>query len=84
VIGDKVRISITDEGQGIATDELEKIFTRFYRVPGAGNTAQGLGLGLYISSEIIQGHRGQIWAESEMGKGSTFHIQFPLESSGSQ
>lgn len=77
-LGDEIRISIEDEGRGIPEADIEKIFTRFYRVKSRGQTAQGLGLGLYLSREIMEGHRGNIWAESEEGKGTVFFIEFPI------
>jgi PAS domain S-box-containing protein len=79
VFGDQMRISITDEGVGIASKHLSKIFSRFYRISTSGKKMPGgSGLGLFISKEIIQGHHGKIWAESVEGKGSTFNIVFPV------
>lgn len=73
---DKVHLEVSDQGVGIPKEKQEKIFERFYRVGGSqADTYPGLGLGLYISSEIIKRHQGDIWVESEMGKGSTFHIR---------
>lgn len=77
-IGDQIQISIHDEGVGIAAQHLDKIFNQFYRVARTSST-QGLGLGLYIAKEIMEGHLGKIWAESKEGKGSTFHLSFPIE-----
>lgn len=77
-LGDQIKISVEDKGMGIPAHHLDKIFNQFYRVPKSSHT-QGTGLGLYISKEIIEGHIGKIWAESEDGKGSTFHILFPIE-----
>lgn len=79
VFGDEVRISITDEGIGIPKEHLEQIFNQFYRVTVGNTAAKGMGLGLFIAREIIQAHFGRIWAESELDKGSTFHVQFPIE-----
>jgi PAS domain S-box-containing protein len=80
-IGDQMRISIADEGVGIASKHLSKIFSRFYRISTSGKkTPGGSGLGLFISKEIVQGHHGKIWAESVEGKGSTFHVVFPINS----
>lgn len=78
-VGDQVHISVRDFGNGIPEEHIEKIFKRFYRVQTAGSNAEGLGLGLYISQGIIEAHSGKIWAESETGKGATFHIMFPVE-----
>lgn len=79
LVGDQVQVSVQDFGEGIPEDHMEKIFRRFYRVPTLSNNAEGLGLGLYISQGIIEAHSGKIWAESESGKGATFHIMFPVE-----
>jgi signal transduction histidine kinase len=71
--------SVKDFGQGIKKEEQNKIFERFYRVSGDNlNTYPGLGLGLYISKEIIEKHDGRLWIESEYGKGSTFYFELPL------
>lgn len=76
LVGDEVQISVQDWGMGISPEHTGKIFNRFYRVPGK-NSPQGLGLGLYISREIMEAHHGRIWVESEVGKGSIFYITFP-------
>ncbi|MBB5645928.1 PAS domain S-box protein [Pedobacter cryoconitis] len=66
-------ISIKDHGMGIKSDDLPKIFDRYYRVEGNHMfSISGFGIGLYLCSEIINRHEGKIWAESEFGKGSTF------------
>ncbi|HTD95250.1 MAG TPA: ATP-binding protein, partial [Chitinophagaceae bacterium] len=78
-LGDQARISVSDEGVGIAAAHLEKIFNQFYRIYSTSNSAKGMGLGLYISKEIMEAHLGKIWAESIEKKGSTFHIQFPID-----
>ena len=74
----EAHVAITDQGIGIAPDELENVFNLFYRSPDprAGHVG-GLGLGLYISREIVTGHGGRMWAEST-GTGSTFHVVLPL------
>jgi signal transduction histidine kinase len=71
--------SVKDFGHGIKKEEQNKIFDRFYRVSGNNlNTYPGLGLGLFISKEIIEKHDGKLWLESEYGKGSTFYFELPL------
>lgn len=76
---DKIICSVHDFGHGIVEDELDRIFERFYRIPGNNlHTFPGLGLGLYMSREIIQKHNGKMWAESEHGKGSTFYFELPV------
>jgi PAS domain S-box-containing protein len=72
-------VSVQDSGIGIQKDELTKIFDRLYQVDGAAEkTYPGLGMGLFISREIIIRHKGKIWAESTLGKGSTFYFSLPL------
>jgi signal transduction histidine kinase len=79
-VGNKIVISFTDHGPGIPTESLPLIFERFYRVRGE-KTVTGTGLGLYICKQIIQAHRGKIWAESTPGQGTTFFIELPIDSS---
>ncbi|MES2457914.1 MAG: ATP-binding protein [Bacteroidota bacterium] len=68
-----IHISITYQDIGIKTEELEHLFDRYYRVENAKTkTISGFGIDLYLCSEIIHRHNGQIWAESEIGRGSTF------------
>jgi chemotaxis family two-component system sensor kinase Cph1 len=67
-----VKVSVTDHGIGIPGDKIENIFDRFYRVEHASQNFSGVGLGLYISSEIIKRHNGEIGVNSIFGKGSTF------------
>ena len=70
---DEVRLCVEDFGIGISEDKLHQVFEQFYRVSGdMQHTFPGLGLGLYISSEIIKRENGRIWAISTLGKGSTF------------
>jgi len=77
--GDKACCSVQDFGMGIPHGEQDKIFGRFYRVGGSlENTYAGLGLGLYISAEILKRHNGKLTVESEYGKGSTFCFELPL------
>jgi two-component system CheB/CheR fusion protein len=71
-------ISVKDEGIGIDPQKLPYIFERFYRINDDKNTPSGLGLGLFISAQIVKMHNGKIWAESKLGKGSVFYIQIPI------
>ncbi len=75
-IDGQLRFRVTDTGQGIPRDKLEAVFERFLQV--IPNDRRGVGLGLYISKCIVQGHGGRIWAESTPGKGSTFSFTLPL------
>jgi signal transduction histidine kinase len=79
-VDQKVMISFIDHGPGIPADSLPLIFERFYRVRGE-KTVTGTGLGLFICRQIIQAHRGKIWAESTPGQGTTFYIELPIDSS---
>lgn len=75
-----VVLSISDEGLGIPKQNLGRVFDRFFRVDKARSRAMGgSGLGLAISKESILAHGGNIWAESEENKGSTFFISLPYE-----
>jgi len=74
--GNQVVISVTDRGRGISPADLPHIFTRFYRASGERKT-EGIGLGLYIVSQLVRAMGGQIRAESEPGKGSTFAFTLP-------
>ena len=80
-LDDQLLFSVKDAGVGIPAKDIEKIFERFYRVSGSASSFSGSGIGLYISAEIIKAHYGKIWAESELGKGSTFFFTIPLKQS---
>jgi len=73
-----IKVSVKDHGIGISAQNLEKVFEKYYRIEDHAIQFQGLGIGLYISYEIIQRHHGKIWAESELGKGSTFNFSLPV------
>lgn len=75
----EVRLSVQDNGPGIAPEHLEKLFDRFYRVQDSRSRDQGgAGLGLSIARGIVEAHKGRIWFESEVGQGTTVHVQLPL------
>lgn len=75
----KILFSIKDQGIGVNSQDLPKLFDRYYRVQGSQSTSvSGFGIGLYLSAEIIERHGGRIWAESEPGLGSTFYFSLPL------
>ncbi len=74
----EIKVAVKDNGIGIPKHNLHKIFERYYRVEEQSIQFQGLGIGLYICSEIISRHNGKLWAESEPGKGSTFYFTLPV------
>lgn len=77
---DGALVRVRDGGIGIAKEELDAVFGLFYRSPDrVARDVGGMGLGLYISKGIVDRHGGRIWAESERGKGSTFHVWLPRE-----
>jgi PAS domain S-box-containing protein len=76
----KVKISVIDSGKGIPTDQIPFLFNSYYQVEKGEKNIQGLGLGLYISAEIIKKHNGEIGVDSEIGKGSTFWFTLPKTS----
>lgn len=77
---ENVTLCVQDFGVGIPKDKLHRIFEQFFRVSGPNhNTVPGLGLGLYISSEIVKREGGKIWVDSIEGKGSTFCFRIPVK-----
>ncbi|MEE9383820.1 MAG: HAMP domain-containing sensor histidine kinase [Nannocystaceae bacterium] len=76
---DAVRITVRDDGIGIAQDRLKRIFEPFYQVDGSATRKHGgAGLGLAISKKIVEAHGGEIWAESTVGGGTSFHFTMPI------
>ncbi len=75
----EVVISVADQGIGIAPEYLNRLFERFFRVKtGLGRHVVGSGLGLPIARNVVENHGGRIWAESQVGRGSTFYFTLPL------
>ncbi len=75
-----VVVSVHDTGIGIPPEELDKVFTKFFRADNAKKTiANGNGLGLYIARNIVRAHGGDIWVESELNRGTTFFVSIPVE-----
>ncbi|WP_255563253.1 PAS domain S-box protein [Mucilaginibacter sp. 21P] len=81
VVSNFVKVSVSDKGLGISREEQKRIFDRFYRVGNIQQKFPGMGIGLYICSEIIKNHGGNLWVESEPGKGSSFSFTLPLTKS---
>jgi PAS domain S-box-containing protein len=76
---DVIKVTVKDTGIGMSNHSLNKIFEKYHRIEEHAVHFQGLGIGLFISYEIIQRHHGKLWAESEPGKGSTFYFTIPLD-----
>lgn len=75
-----VEVSVKDTGIGIPPEEMQRLFTKFFRADNAQKTvADGTGLGLYISKNIARRHGGDIWAESQLNRGSVFHVTIPTD-----
>ncbi|WP_343688032.1 CheR family methyltransferase [Chitinophaga sp.] len=82
-VGNEIKVSVQDEGLGISKEEQQKIFDRFYRVMSRNlDTYPGVGLGLYISAQIISRHQGTIAVQSEEGQGATFSFVLPVNGLG--
>jgi signal transduction histidine kinase len=73
----EVEVAVTDTGPGISADELETIFEEFEQT-AEGKHAEGTGLGLPLSRKLVELHGGRLWAESEVGRGSTFRFTLPI------
>jgi len=77
---ENLNVSVQDFGIGITPEEKEYLFTPFYRIKGAkGERFFGLGIGLNIAKQIVKQHDGEIWVESQKGKGSTFYFTLPFQ-----
>jgi signal transduction histidine kinase len=76
--GSSIVTRIEDRGTGIDPEEIPHLFERYYRGRASHGQRDGLGLGLYIAKGLVEAHGGQIWVESEIGRGSTFSISLPI------
>ncbi|WP_428565710.1 MAG: PAS domain-containing sensor histidine kinase [Solidesulfovibrio sp. DCME] len=82
----RLRVEVSDTGQGVARESLEKIFDKFHQAQAGDTVAEGqrpkgTGLGLAICRQIVEHYKGRVWAESELGRGSTFILELPLSQS---
>jgi signal transduction histidine kinase len=73
----QVIIRVADNGQGIPLEEQANIFDRFFRASNVPDSSTGTGLGLAITKSIVENHRGRIWVDSALGKGSVFTVVLP-------
>ncbi|MDP8229659.1 MAG: GAF domain-containing sensor histidine kinase [Candidatus Gorgyraea atricola] len=79
-LGKFVEVSVTDNGPGIAENDLNKVFNKFYTVSKAKSSGmKSTGLGLPITKEIVEAHRGRIWVNSRVGRGSKFSFTLPKD-----
>jgi K+-sensing histidine kinase KdpD len=78
-VEDNIIISIQDFGPGILSEHIDRVFERFYRVPGNNKAISGTGLGLYICQKIVQAHHGTLELKSTVGEGTTFFIYLPIK-----
>lgn len=78
--GDQVHLEVRDRGPGVPADQLGQIFDRYAQSASGSQTGRGLGLGLYISRQIVEAHGGQIWAAQAREGGAAFHVLLPLDS----
>lgn len=75
---DMVQIDVADSGPGIPTEQFNRLFTRFFRIEGNSSPERGSGLGLVITRQLVERQGGQVWAHSEVGRGSTFSVSLPI------
>jgi signal transduction histidine kinase len=77
-VGDRAVVDVADRGAGIAAEQQQKLFTPFFRGSAAAHHKGGLGLGLYITREIVRRHGGTMRVTSTLGEGATFTFELPL------
>ena len=82
--GDDVITSVSDRGDGIAREELSRLFTRYGKPKAQRRRRDSLGLGLYITKGLVEAHGGRIWVESQVGQGSTFSFSVPIAENDSE
>ncbi len=75
---DEIIMAVSDSGPGIPEDQISNLFKKFSRLSINEEKAQGSGLGLVITRQIVEAHNGNIWVESEVGRGTTFYFSLPI------
>lgn len=75
---DAVRVSVIDQGPGLAPDDARRVFDKYERIRATGRRAEGTGLGLYVCRRIVEEHHGRVGVESALGRGSRFFFVLPL------
>ena len=78
VLDNYYEVSIEDQGIGMTPDQVEKMFDRFYRADTSDSAPSGLGLGMTIVKDIIETHKGKVWAESKLGEGTRVRFTIPI------
>jgi signal transduction histidine kinase len=80
VLGDSIEIDVSDRGPGVAAEDCERIFEKFYRGKhGATLAVRGTGLGLAVARQLVEAHGGRIGVRSTLGRGSTFWLRLPID-----
>jgi len=80
VVEGHYQVSVEDQGIGMTSEQVERVFDKFYRVDSSDTAVEGTGLGMSIVKYIVEAHGGRVWVESELGKGTTVRFRIPLES----
>jgi signal transduction histidine kinase len=80
VRADSVIVCVSDQGPGVAPEDIPHIFDRFYRAPDMARNTKGAGLGLYLARAIIEAHQGRIWVDTAPGQGVRFCFSLPVHS----
>ncbi len=79
VLGNQVVVCVSDQGPGIASEDIPHVFDRFYRAKEASRTTKGTGLGLYLAKAVIEAHQGHIWVDPKPGDGARICFSLPRE-----